>query len=122
MTPVYSSVTNPNVVQTTPLFCEVLPIFSATVPGSSPQDVLRFSFTYDNRYDRANGEPFPWAYSIRARAKVDVANQPPILWTFTKAHSTYGSLGDYIPTVDADGKPSDPVTDPTLTVHPIGLY
>lgn len=75
--------------------------------------VMQFSYALDERL--VCDKPV-LAYSVNINDNYRTA-------PFIESICTFGSIGPYLPVVGADSKPTDTkLTDPTLTVYPIGLY
>ena len=95
---------------------EMVMLFYPAVP-------IEFSYAGDYR----TSKPPVWAYSFKLLWKTSF-NDPAkglILLELkdTKTDSTFGPLNKHIPVLDKDGKTTEEtVTDPTLTVYPIGLF
>lgn len=62
-----------------------------------------------------------WARSLRVNATM--AGDPNLVVNESKTDSTFGPLTQHVFLLDAEGVITDqPVNDPTLTTHPIGLF
>jgi hypothetical protein len=88
---------------------------------------LSYSYCKDPRIE----ERKVWAHSYEVDYEIlvpygssfDDVYADPIIIKSQKAEASFGSLNQHVFLLDADGNITDqPVTDPTLTVYPIGLY
>lgn len=91
-------------------------VFSYYSTGVGASSTVQISYVNDERIDCGKEA---WAYSIDYLAAY--GGKPVI--TFLESVCTYGPIGPYLPVVNAKGEPTDAkLTDPNLTVFPIGLY
>jgi hypothetical protein len=81
------------------------------VPATATEDI--FHYVWDERLQC----PLPvWAYTIKAQGTF---GQPAVI----RSACTFGPLQNYLPELDSSGKPTGGLlTDPNLTVNPIGLF
>jgi hypothetical protein len=84
---------------------------STNIPATATEEL--FHYVWDERLQC----PLPvWAYTIKVQGAL---GQPAVI----QSACTFGPLQNYLPELDSSGKPTGALlTDPRLTVNPIGLF
>lgn len=94
-----------------------MPLFSGAWFGMDPPGAIayrnehtQFSTAIDSRYSPGS-EALPWAFSVRVRLGPSYPGDQKAEIALTEAHCTQGTLQELLD-----------ISDPTLSVTPIGLY
>ena len=87
--------------------------FGIDPPGDIAYQNLhsQFPVAIDPRYRADQGEPIPWAFSVRVRIGPTYPGEQRAKIAFTAARSAYGPL-----------PPILKIEDESLSAHPVGLF